>query len=111
MTCPLPLASSAQVYLWHAETGRIDQLPNLPADSDRYRTAITQIATHTSPPRSIVTSVQWAADGSDVLAVGTSTNTVQLWDCKTSTKVRQPPPPALSRLANTYRAILPTAAA
>lgn len=49
------------VYLWNASSGQVDQLQ--PCQSGDY-----------------VCSVAWLKDGGDILAVGTSNNSVQLWD-------------------------------
>lgn len=56
----IAVALNQSVYLWHADNGRIDHLTEL--DSDQY-----------------VSSVQWSFQDNS-LAIGTSNNTVQLWN-------------------------------
>lgn len=56
-----PSALQQSVYLWNADSGNIDQLTCL-EDTDDY-----------------VTSVQWS-ERDNSLAIGTSSNVVQLWD-------------------------------
>jgi len=65
----IAVALNQAVYLWHAADGHID--PLLALDGDDY-----------------VTSVQWSGTGDNTLAVGTSANSVQLWDASALTKVR-----------------------
>ena len=65
----IAVALNQAVYLWHAADGHID--PLLTLDGEDY-----------------VTSVQWSGTGDNTLAVGTSSNTVQLWDASALTKVR-----------------------
>lgn len=65
----IAVALNQSVYLWHAEDGRIDKLTTL-ENSDEY-----------------ITSVQWSATDNS-LAVGTSSNIVELWDASRLTKIR-----------------------
>jgi len=65
----IAVALNQSVYLWHAADGHID--PLLALDGDDY-----------------VTSVQWSGVGDNTLAVGTSANTVQLWDASALSKIR-----------------------
>lgn len=64
----IAVALNQSVYLWHADSGRIDQLMTLTGPDD------------------YVTSVQW--NEGNTLAVGTSGSVVQLWDAKTLQKIR-----------------------
>lgn len=57
----IAVALKQAVYLWYPTDGRIEQLLNLDGADD------------------YVTSLQWAQQGNSI-AVGTSFNTVQLWD-------------------------------
>lgn len=66
----LCVALGESVFLWHPETGQTDSLLELEA------------------PNSHVSSVQWSGDGK-YLAVGTSLNTVQLWDVAHMTMLRE----------------------
>lgn len=65
----MAVALQQSVYLWRADGGQIDQLLTL-TDTDDY-----------------VTSVQWS-EKDNILAVGTSSNVVQLWDASSLTKIR-----------------------
>ena len=67
----IAVALAASVYLWHASDSRIDTLLTLP-DADDY-----------------VTSVQWCKERDNLLAVGTSRNTVELWDTAAHRRVRE----------------------
>ncbi|KAF5278625.1 hypothetical protein FQA39_LY00667 [Lamprigera yunnana] len=64
----LAVALGAHIYLWNAGTGKIEELLEL--DVNDY-----------------VCSVSWVQEG-DFLAVGTSTGTVELWDCSQSKRLR-----------------------
>lgn len=64
----LAVALGANIYLWNAGTGKIDQLMEL-SGSD------------------YVCSVSWIQEG-DYLAVGTSMGTVELWDCSQIKRLR-----------------------
>jgi WD40 repeat protein len=57
------------VYLWNAVTGEIQQLFDTENDND------------------IVTSVSWMKN-SNVLAIGTSSKAVQLWDANKFERIR-----------------------
>ncbi|XP_013173335.1 PREDICTED: cell division cycle protein 20 homolog [Papilio xuthus] len=57
------------VYLWNAGTGQIDQLLTLEGSET-------------------VSSVSWVQGGSPHLAVGTSSSTVELWDCSKIKRLR-----------------------
>ncbi|PXF48173.1 Cell division cycle protein 20-like [Gracilariopsis chorda] len=56
----LAVALAESVYLWNADTGRIEQLCETPADD-------------------CITSVSWIPEG-NYLAVGTNSTVVQIWD-------------------------------
>ena len=66
----IAVALHQNVYLWHSLDGHIDELMKLDGSDD------------------YVTSVQWSKDKDNVLAVGTASNTVQLWDASSLSKVR-----------------------
>lgn len=64
----LACALGNQVYLWNAGTGNIETLHEL--DGNDY-----------------VCSLSWLQEG-DYLAVGTTTGTVELWDCAKMKRLR-----------------------
>lgn len=64
----LAVALGSNVYLWNASTGNIEQLPELEGND-------------------YVCSTSWIQEG-DFLAVGTTTGTVELWDCTRMKRVR-----------------------
>lgn len=64
----LAAALGANVYLWNAGTGNIEQLLELEGDD-------------------YVCSVSWIQNG-DFLAVGTTTGAVELWDCANFKRLR-----------------------
>lgn len=66
----LSVALAQTVYLWNSDDGTIQTMTTL-EDEQQY-----------------VSAVQWSPDAS-FLAVGTSYNTIQLWDAKTRQKVRE----------------------
>lgn len=67
----LAVALDRSLYLWNATTSDIDMLFEMPdTDADDY-----------------ITSVSWMADG-NILAVGTNSNEVQLWDVAKGRQVR-----------------------
>jgi len=66
----IAVALNSTVYLWNATSGSVDQLCQCPEDDD------------------YITSVSWASDGKH-LAVGTSTNHVQIWDVDQQKQLRQ----------------------
>jgi cell division cycle protein 20 (cofactor of APC complex) len=66
----LSIALGGTVYLWHPENGHTESIVELEA------------------PNSYVSSVQWSGDGK-TLAVGTSFNTVQLWDVGRMSMIRE----------------------
>lgn len=70
-TGALAVALHDAVYLWNADTGSIDKLCETTDSNGDY-----------------VTSVQWSGDGRFV-AVGTNSQSVQLWDATRMAKVRQ----------------------
>lgn len=57
----LAAALGSTVYLWNAATGKIEELTSLEGND-------------------YVCSLSWLQEG-DYLAVGTTTGTVELWDC------------------------------
>jgi cell division cycle protein 20 (cofactor of APC complex) len=67
-TNTIAVALNQSVYLWHSDTGRIDNLMTLPTPDD------------------YITSVQWSEG--NTLAVGTSSSVVQLWDASKLQKIR-----------------------
>lgn len=67
----IAVALHASVYLWHASDSHIDSLFTLPHPDD------------------YVTSVQWCKERDNLLAVGTSRNTVELWDTAAHRKIRE----------------------
>jgi cell division cycle protein 20 (cofactor of APC complex) len=64
------IALQKSVYMWNATTNSVDQLCELEGDDN------------------VVTSVQWSGLRNDILAVGTSDNSVQIWDVSMSTQIR-----------------------
>jgi cell division cycle protein 20 (cofactor of APC complex) len=66
----LSVALGRTVYLWNSDDSSIDTMTTIEDDT------------------AYVSSVQWSGDSS-FLAVGTSLNTVQLWDARTKQKVRE----------------------
>ncbi|XP_060524341.1 cell division cycle protein 20 homolog [Cylas formicarius] len=64
----LAAALGSHVYLWNAGTGNIDQLLELEGND-------------------YVCSLSWIQEG-DVLAVGTTQGTIELWDCARSKRLR-----------------------
>lgn len=67
----IAIALNQAVYLWHANDGHIDQLLSLEGADD------------------YVSSVKWCTKESNMIAIGTSNNTVQLWDSSRLTMVRE----------------------
>lgn len=65
----LAVALGNSVYLWNAGTGQIEQLCTLEGSET-------------------VCSVQWVQGGGSHLAVGTSSATVELWDCEKIKRLR-----------------------
>ncbi|XP_038214149.1 cell division cycle protein 20 homolog [Zerene cesonia] len=65
----LAVALNNAVYLWNAGTGQIEELLTLEGSNT-------------------VSSVAWVQGGGSHLAVGTSSSTVQLWDCEKMKKLR-----------------------
>ena len=70
-TNTLAVALSQCVYLWDASTGSIKELMNVDEDPDDY-----------------ISSVSWIQNGGSHLAVGTASNSVQLWDVQAGRQVR-----------------------
>lgn len=66
----LSIALGNTVYLWHPENGRTESIVEL------------------EEPNAYVSSVQWSPDGK-TLSVGTSNNTIQLWDVGRMSMVRE----------------------
>ena len=66
----LAVALGNNLYLWNANSGTISHL----------------LETSKTDP---ICSVSWIKQGTGYLAVGTSDNTVQLWDVQSSTKLRE----------------------
>ncbi len=66
----IAIALHQSVYLWHAEDGKIDRLVNLEGADDH------------------ITSVQWCEENETYLAVGTSFNNIEIWDCIEKKRVR-----------------------
>ena len=66
----LSIALGSAVYLWHPDDGRTESIVELEA------------------PNAYVSSVQWSQDGK-TLSVGTSYNTVQLWDVSRMSMIRE----------------------
>ncbi len=58
----IAVALQHTVYLWHASSGKIEQLCNLESSYE------------------YVTSLQWSLEDPNVIAVGTSSNSVDIWD-------------------------------
>lgn len=71
MNNKIAIALQESLYLWDATDGSIDQLLSLGEESD------------------YVSSVKWSTQNSNILAVGTSTNTVQIWDVTREVMVRE----------------------
>jgi len=67
----LAVALASSVYLWHPSDGNIDTLVTLDDDTEAY-----------------VTSVEFSPTD-NILAVGTSTNVVQIYDASRLTKIRE----------------------
>ncbi|CAG4930584.1 unnamed protein product [Colias eurytheme] len=65
----LAVALNNAVYLWNAGTGQIEELLTLEGSNT-------------------VSSVAWVQGGGSHLAVGTSSSTVELWDCEKMKKLR-----------------------
>lgn len=65
----LAVALSSSVYLWSAITGETKCLLEMPENE-------------------YISSLSWIQEGSQ-LAVGTSQNFVEIWDCETQTRLRQ----------------------
>ncbi|GBP80713.1 Cell division cycle protein 20 homolog [Eumeta japonica] len=65
----LAVALGSHVYLWNAGTGQIEQLLSVEESET-------------------VTSLAWVQSGGTHLAVGTSTATVELWDCERIKRLR-----------------------
>ena len=65
------MALSQCVYLWNAASGDIKELMTLDNDSNDY-----------------VSSVSWIQQGGSHLAIGTATNSVQLWDVQAGRQIR-----------------------
>jgi cell division cycle protein 20 (cofactor of APC complex) len=70
-TNTLAVALSQCVYLWDASTGNIKELMNVDSDPNDY-----------------ISSVSWIQQGGSHIAIGTATNTVQLWDVQAGKQVR-----------------------
>lgn len=66
----LAVALGPSVYLWNASSGTISELCTLPAADD------------------YVTSVAWIKEGGGVVAIGTASADVQLWDADKCKQVR-----------------------
>ena len=66
----LAVALGPSVYMWNASAGTISELLTLPSPDD------------------YVTSVAWIKEGGGVLAVGTASADVQLWDAEKCKQVR-----------------------
>lgn len=64
----LAIALNSTVYLWNASNGEITELFTC--------------------ENGYISSVSWIKEGTDFLAVGTSTNQVQLWDIKKNKRLR-----------------------
>ena len=64
------IALQNSVYLWNAETSEINHLFELESDGE------------------IVTSLQWSKTHKNLLSIGTSGNSVQLWDAERSSLIR-----------------------
>lgn len=69
-TAQVAIALGRSVYLWNASTGDVEELCQVPGESD------------------YVSSVAWATDGTH-LSVGTSDCKVQIWDCGRMKQVRE----------------------
>lgn len=67
----LAVALAETVYLWNAETGTIEQL------------------CETTTPDDCITSVGWAGQGTNNIAIGTNRHEVQIWDAERMTCVRR----------------------
>lgn len=64
------IALKQSLYMWNASTGHIDQLMSV--DNDSY-----------------ICSLKWSNDATNTLAIGSSSNTVQLWDSSTMQMIRE----------------------
>ena len=62
-TNTLAVALSQAVYLWDASSGSIKELMSVDSDPNDY-----------------ISSVSWIQQGGSHIAVGTASNSVQLWD-------------------------------
>lgn len=67
----LAVALSQTVYLWDAATGSIKDLMSVESEPEDY-----------------ISSVAWIQEGGTHLAIGTNSNTVQMWDAVVGKKVR-----------------------
>ena len=67
----LAVALSQCIYLWDASSGSIKELMNVD-----------------DTPNDYISSVSWIQSGGSHLAVGTASNTVQLWDVQAGRQVR-----------------------
>jgi cell division cycle protein 20 (cofactor of APC complex) len=67
----LAVALSQCVYLWDASSGSIKELMNVDSDPNDY-----------------ISSVSWIQQGGSHLAIGTASNSVQLWDAQAGKQVR-----------------------
>jgi cell division cycle protein 20 (cofactor of APC complex) len=70
-TNTLAVALSSCVYLWDASSGNIKELMNVD-----------------NTPNDYISSVSWIQNGGTHLAIGTASNTVQLWDVQAGRQVR-----------------------
>lgn len=73
----IAVALQQLVYIWHAESGKIEKLNTLEDSSNGPNSD------------SYITSVQWSNDASNILAVGTSSNTIEIWDASVNKKIRE----------------------
>jgi cell division cycle 20, cofactor of APC complex len=67
----LAVALGSSVYLWNASNGQVNQLLTLGNESE------------------YVGSVKWSTTQSNTLAVGTSNNTIEIWDAKEEKLIRE----------------------
>ena len=67
----IAIALKQTVYLWNAATGDIEQIDGLSEEND------------------YVSSVKWSNNNDNIIAVGTSKNTVQIWDVSQSRMIRE----------------------
>jgi cell division cycle protein 20 (cofactor of APC complex) len=67
----LAVGLAQSVYTWNAASGGIKELANLDSDPSNY-----------------VSSVAWIQEGGTHLAIGTATQSVQLWDVEAGRQVR-----------------------